>query len=138
MLSTGELLVNDSITISGPGSASLAVWGNATSRVFHIASGKTVTISDLTVGNGQYGPFPLAANAGGGIYNDHAILAVSNCTITGNWATYRRRHLQRRRVSGSATLTVTNSDVSSNHARFGGGGIYNNGQVRQRDADCHQ
>src|SRR6266849_5575211 len=44
-LTSGELLVNDSITISGPGANTLAVNGNAASRVFHIASGKTVTIS---------------------------------------------------------------------------------------------
>src|SRR6266566_9429187 len=36
-LSSGELLVNDSITISGPGVDILAVDANHASRVFHIA-----------------------------------------------------------------------------------------------------
>ena len=47
-LTSGELLVTKSVTISGPGTATLTVDGNATSRVFHIGPGKTVSISGLT------------------------------------------------------------------------------------------
>jgi hypothetical protein len=46
-LTSGELLVGKSITISGPGATSLTVNGNHISRVLHIASGRTVTISGL-------------------------------------------------------------------------------------------
>src|SRR5438093_327501 len=35
-LTSGELVVNKSITISGPGADQLSVNGNAASRVFHI------------------------------------------------------------------------------------------------------
>src|SRR5438105_566681 len=52
-LTTGELLVDKSVTINGDGADVLAVDGNATSRVFQIGSGKTVTISDLTIRNGH-------------------------------------------------------------------------------------
>ena len=52
-LTSGELLVARSITISGPGAENLAVNGNNQSRVFHIASGQTVTISGLTITNGH-------------------------------------------------------------------------------------
>ena len=52
-LTTAELLVDKSVTISGPGADNLAVNGNAKSRVFYIASGKTVTMSDLTITNGN-------------------------------------------------------------------------------------
>ncbi len=41
-LTSGELLVNNSVTISGPGASVLAVNANAKSRVFHIAPGKTL------------------------------------------------------------------------------------------------
>lgn len=44
-LTSGELLVDKSVTISGPGAANLALDGDATSRVFHIGPGKTVSIS---------------------------------------------------------------------------------------------
>src|SRR5712692_10497848 len=43
-LTTGELLVDKSVTINGVGADLLAVDGNATSRVFQIGSGETVTI----------------------------------------------------------------------------------------------
>src|SRR5438874_10074153 len=52
-LTSGELLVNQDTTISGPGSENLAVNGNDNSRVFHIGSGRTVTISGLTITNGH-------------------------------------------------------------------------------------
>src|SRR5438874_5720810 len=75
-LTSGELLVGTSITISGPGAANLAVNGNATSRVFHIGSGRTVTISGLTVTNGNANKQTVLD--GGGIYNDHATLTLNN------------------------------------------------------------
>jgi hypothetical protein len=51
-LTTGELLVDKSVTISGPGPAHLAVDANLTSRVFHVSGGVTVAISGLTISNG--------------------------------------------------------------------------------------
>ena len=79
-LTSGELLVARSITIAGPGAENLAVNGNNQSRVFHIASGQTVTISGLTITNGH------ASDSGGGIYNDHAVLILDDCTISDNSA----------------------------------------------------
>ena len=52
-LTSGELLVDKSVTISGPAAASLAVDGNSNSRVFHIAAGTTVTTSGLTISHGN-------------------------------------------------------------------------------------
>src|SRR5438552_10631198 len=51
-LTSGELLVDKAITISGPGAENFAVNGNAKSTVFHIAPAQTVTISGLTITNG--------------------------------------------------------------------------------------
>ena len=65
-LTRGQLVVDNSVTISGPGADQLSVNGNAASRVFYIASGKTVTISGLTITNGN-----ATGGNGGGIYNDH-------------------------------------------------------------------
>ena len=52
-LTTGQLVVGNSVTISGPGANNLTVDGNANDRVFYISSGKTVTIDGLTVTNGH-------------------------------------------------------------------------------------
>jgi len=71
-LTSGELLVNDSITISGPGTANLAVDGNTDGRVFHVAPGRAVTISALTIRNGNANGESFPDDSGGGVYNDHA------------------------------------------------------------------
>ena len=60
-LTSGELLVSKSITISGPGATNLGVNANAKSRVFHIAPGKTVAISALTITNGYANNQPVLA-----------------------------------------------------------------------------
>src|SRR6266699_3875226 len=125
-LTSGELVVNNSLTISGSGAANLAVSGNAASRVFHISSGKTVTISGLTITNGLVsGTFP--ANAGAGIYNDHGNLTVSNCTVSGNSTSNGLGGgILNAGSNGIATLTINNSPLSGNSA-FQGGGITNDG-----------
>jgi N-acetylneuraminic acid mutarotase len=117
-LTSGELLVNHSITISGPGADNLAVNGNANSTVFHIATGETVIISGLTISNGS-------AGSGGGIHNDHAALTLNNCTITGNsgGGIYNDAQYMEGEPLG-ALLGVNNCLVTGNS----GGGIYNNAE----------
>ena len=62
-LTSGQLLVDKSVTINGAGAKVLAIDGNATSRVFQTVTGaKTVSISGLTIRNGQL-------SQGGGILN---------------------------------------------------------------------
>jgi hypothetical protein len=115
-LTSGELLVAKNITISGPGAENLAVNGNNQSRVFHIASGETVTISGLTITNGH------VSDSGGGIYNDHAVLILNDCTISDNSATGNLGggiHNDGKNI-GHATLQINNSLITNNS-----GGIYN-------------
>jgi len=75
-LSTGELVVDKSLTMNGPGSDNLIVGGNRPSRVFHVSSGVIVTLSDLTITNG--------ASDIGGVRS--ATLTLNNCTVSGNSA----------------------------------------------------
>jgi hypothetical protein len=94
----------------------LAVDANHASRVFYIASGNDVTISGLTITNGS-APSP---QFGGGIYNDHAILTINNCTISGNSASYGYGGgIGNEGYQGTATLTVHNSTLSGNSAASG-------------------
>jgi Right handed beta helix region len=111
-LTSGQLNVNKDITISGAAVNQLAVDGNAQSRVFYINPGKTVTINGLTVKNG-------ASDDGAGIYNNQAVLTVSNCTISGNSADIDGGGI----YNYAAALTVNNCSISGNS----GGGIYNLG-----------
>ena len=144
-LTSGQLVVDKSITISGPGANQLAVNGNAASRVFSISSGKTVTISGLTITNG------LASgsdNHGGGIFNS-GTLTVSNSTISGNSVAPDGSvggqgggifNFNDCNCSTNAILTVSNSTISGNSAADGGeggglgGGILNWGTATVTDS----
>ena len=127
-LTSGELLISNSVNIIGPGPGVLAVNGNGTNRVFYIGAGKTVVISGLTVTNGAATSNPFPGFSGGGIYNDHATLTVSNCTISGNSATggFGGGIFHAAADSVSGPLTIVNTTLSGNTAPQGGA-IYNYG-----------
>jgi hypothetical protein len=123
-LTSGELVIDKNVTIDGTGAATLAVDGNAASRVLYIAPGKLVTISGLTIRNGAANDTSSFFTAiGGGIYNDRATLTLSNCSITGNTAVYYGGGI----YNDSGTLTLNNSAVSGNSGPALGGGIYSGG-----------
>lgn len=120
-LTSGELLVEKNVIISGPGAEALAVDGNASSRVFHIEPGKIVSISGLTFTNGS-----TDSENGGGILNDHATLTMSNCAVQNSYAISNRGGgIYNDGSAGSAELTILNSTISKNITSFAGGGIYN-------------
>jgi len=114
-LTSGELLVDTSVIINGPGADVLAVDGNMASRVFQTVTGaKTVSISGLTIRNGKGGE-------GGGIENaDTVTLTIINSTLSGNTAGLGGG------VFNSGRVTIVSSTFSSNMASEGGG-IYNSG-----------
>src|SRR6266487_5433269 len=125
-LTSGELLVDKSVTINGPGSDNLTVDGNHASRVFHVSRWVSAAIAGLTITNGS-----AEGDGGGGIHNDHATLAVDNCTVSGNHAAWGGG-VCNDGSNGSATLTVTNSTFSGNsvaapYSVGSGGGIFNSG-----------
>src|SRR6266545_470214 len=96
-LTSGELLVNESVTISG-----------------------------LTITNGSASGGTYPNNSGGGIFNDHAALTVNNCALSGNSTSNKRGGiLNWGALSGNATLTINDSTLSGNSATYGGGGIFN-------------
>jgi hypothetical protein len=114
-LTSGVLLVDKSVTINGPGADMLAVDGNATSRVFQIASGETVTISGFTIRNGH------AGTTGGGVDNENnATVTITSCTISSNTAGLGGG------MFNGGPLTIGSTTLSDNSAS-NGGGIYNDG-----------
>ncbi len=124
LLTNGQLLVSNSVTIVGAGPATLTVDGDTASRVFRVANAVTATISSLTISNGL-----AALNFGGGIYNDHSILTVSNCVVSGNFSTLDGGGIYNDgSSSGSAKLILIASTLSGNEAG-NGGGIYNSGAL---------
>ena len=112
-LITGELLVNRSVTINGPGADLLAVDGNAAGVVFQVMSTGPVTISDLTIKNGH-------AGSGGGIFNGGVgTLTIINSALSGNIADFGGG------VYNGGSLNIVNSTISGNTANTEGAGVYN-------------
>jgi hypothetical protein len=77
-----------------------------------------------------------SAHVGGGIYNSHSASTVSNCTLSGNSASYGDGGIFHVGINGSATLSVTNSTLSGNSGPSGRGHL----QLRslQHDVGCPQ
>ena len=115
-LTSGEIIIQDSLILAGSGISQLAISGNNTSRIFNIEFG-AVIIESLILQDG------FSTGNGGAIYNPYNnLLMVNNSTLAGNTA----------QAGGaiynySATLMVSNSTLSSNKANSNGGAIYNSG-----------
>lgn len=120
-LTQGQLDINKSLTISGPGGASLAISGGNASIVFKVEAGITATISGVTIKNG--GTF---CGNGGGIYNS-GTLTVSDSVFSGNGNPY-----QGGAIFNAGSLTVGNSVFSGNGVNgcnFYGAAVFNAGTL---------
>ena len=118
-LTTGEILIDKNLTISGPGATELAVSGNSSSRVFNVGGSRTVVISGLTVSGGK-------ATSGGGILTGNSSsLTLTATTVTGNTA-FKGGGIS---PGLGSSLTLSGSTVTNNIAtvaglQSGGGGIF--------------
>jgi hypothetical protein len=74
-LTSGELVIDQNITISGPGSNSLTVRPSSGSffRVFDVMPSHSITIQGITISSGYAG-----SAQGGGIYLDEDVTADHN------------------------------------------------------------
>ncbi|MES1264447.1 MAG: hypothetical protein ABUU24_02210, partial [Variovorax sp.] len=116
-LTTGQLVVADSVDIQGPGAGALSVSGNDVSRVFYLYNNLgpiDITISGLTVTGGS------AAN-GAGIANIRENLLLDGVLLTGNHATSNGGGLWG--DSTSTSLTIRDCTITGNTAA-NGAGIY--------------
>jgi hypothetical protein len=120
-LTSAELLIDKSITVTGPGPEMLAVsrTSNTQFRVLQVTQlGRTVNIESLKISNGDAG-----FDYGGGILNNQATLTISNCSVVDNIASGGGGVYN----SDGGSLTIVNSTVSGNDAGGGqnpsGGGV---------------
>jgi hypothetical protein len=121
VLTSGELFISAYVTILGPGPRLLAIDGNGSRRVFHVSGTNNLVkavISGLTITNGF-------ASFGGGIWNDHATLTLTNCVIAGNRNSgiYNDASVSTR----EANLTLKACTIVGNTSAGNGGGVYNYG-----------
>src|SRR6266568_2127661 len=135
-LTSGELFVNNNVTISGPGANMLTITRNSAThfRIFHILQ-HTVTIEGLSITNGLAPG--NAPGPGGGIFcddeesnNETLAVTVNNCVISGNTAGAKDATggggicFAARNGFAHSTLTVSNCTISGNSSGYNGGGIY--------------
>src|SRR5438105_4137833 len=134
-LTTGELVLEKSLDIIGPGPKNVVISGNGTSRVFNISPGITTTVSGLTIrdgrtSNGISSSSILSAGGsagpGGGLYNRgtltlNACMFISNATGDGGHGT-----------NGSNGVGDGGSGFPGSAGGPGGsgGGIYNEGILK--------
>ncbi|HZY41156.1 MAG TPA: choice-of-anchor Q domain-containing protein, partial [Anaerolineae bacterium] len=113
---------NPIISIIGAGAASTIIDANQIDRVLRIDSGRTVSISGVTIRNG-YSP----VSDGGGIWNNGS-LTVSSSTISGNHA------VRGGGIFDEHSLTVLNSIISQNMSDHAGGGLLSLGDLNVRNS----
>ncbi len=117
-LTTGQLLITDSVDVQGPGAAVISVSGNNTSRVFYLYNSTAniaISMSGLTITGGN-------ANDGGGIKNKDEDLTLNRVTLSGNTSTDDGGGLW---ADGFyMDLTIIDSIISGNTSSSEGGGIY--------------
>ena len=123
-LTSGELAVDKSVIIAGPGAGLLMVQRSTMAntpdfRVFEILPGRAVTIQGLTISNG-HPPGGNPSEPGGGIYNNSGTLTLSDCTLMDNRADQAGGG-----IYNTGTLTMSDCTLIRNRADEVGGGIAN-------------
>lgn len=87
LLTLGELVIDQPLTITGPGQAALTISGGDTQRILSIPATGALTASGLTFsqGKGQYDP-GLGVEAAGVVINYSGSFAFTDCTFSDNHA----------------------------------------------------
>jgi hypothetical protein len=125
---TGAYVVTGNLTIIGPGAGKLTLDAQLGDlNVFYVEANATVTLSGLTLANGNGGN-------GGDIWNQ-GDLTMSDCTITGVQELFR--HLRRRHLQ----LRFQHPDAGRLHSRgqlrHRGGGVWHR-QCQHDRGDAQQ
>jgi predicted outer membrane repeat protein/parallel beta-helix repeat protein len=139
---TSTLTVNDAVTIQGPGAGVVAIDGTDTYAIFELnaGTGEDVTISGLTLKNGNAGNGAAIYNddegdltvdgvvfdgndtssGGGAIWQNAGVLTVLNSTFTGNTSVDYGGAIYANYLTGP--LTITGSTFTGNESTGQGGG----------------
>ena len=120
----GELIINKDLSIEGIGTnptldANKTTGSKPAHRIFKVASGKTLTLKNLTLKGGRVEAF---GEPGGGAIDAEGTLTMTDCTVTDNRTEYGNGGGG---IYAGSTLTMTNCTIKNNEATSSsGGGIY--------------
>ena len=125
--------VTGNLSIEGPTTKTVTIKRNvaAAFRIFTIDPGLTISMSNLTITNGQT---DIALGGGGGIYNRGSQLTVRNCVVTGNTSNHGGGIWNTGATGHPGSLVLINSTISGNVVQpagqsdqVEGGGVFNSG-----------
>jgi hypothetical protein len=134
-LTSGQISVSKSVTITGAGARGTTISGTGQSRVFEV-TGSTVSISGVTVTGGDGFDAPGGtAGGGGGILVDGGALTLADSTVTGNQT---MGFGEGSGIQADGSLTVLRSTISFNNGpgsdRAGGIGFAGGGMLQVADS----
>jgi len=130
LLTLGQLVVSDDVSIAGVGQTTTIIDGNASDRVFEIQAGVGSEFSDVTIQDGY-------AARGGGIFASGATLVLTDSTVSGNTASDTGGGIFSRAGDApyfSPSLTLIRSTVSGNTASITSGIHWRHGYVTLTDS----
>jgi uncharacterized repeat protein (TIGR01451 family) len=125
LLTGGELVFNNGVTVRGQTARATVIDGGGNDRIFNLSSGTTVSVSGLTFTGGFAGPSSTTPTGdGGAIASDGGLtLNLDHTVFSGNSASFGGGALNMPFESGSpgarGTVTITNSTFSDNKVTGG-------------------
>ncbi|MFK7800507.1 MAG: choice-of-anchor Q domain-containing protein [Anaerolineae bacterium] len=126
-LASGRLTLVEGISIDASNLENkITVSGNYQSKIFHVSSGASVTLTNLTLisGTAQLGGGSCENACGGAIYSDiDTNVLVIDSEVMGNLASGGGG------IFNGGTMHISGTIVTGNVANFEGGGIHNEGAM---------
>ncbi len=138
-----RLTINKSLNLIGDSAATTIIDGGGLGQVIRITATVTVTLTNLTIRNGQSAGGSQVDHWGGGIHADHATLTLNNSVVTGNhsgggggccgeggggiYVGHGALTLNHTLVTSNTTGTPSDNSIGGSQGGPGGdgGGIYN-------------
>lgn len=118
---SGDLDINESVTIRGEGPQRTRIIASNEDRVFHVVRGEQVTLVDLRIEGGN------VEDDGGGLLNDgESLTHLERVAVIDNEAKYSGGIGN---LTPYGRLTLVDVEVRGNHARSSNGGVGNAGTL---------
>ncbi len=114
---TGDLNLTSSLTLTGAGASATIIDAHQLDRLFDVAVGSIVTLSNLTLRDGKVN------DTGGGLQNQ-GTTTLNNDVISGNQTLGGSSGGGIANITG--TMTLNNTQVLDNQADGNAGGVFNN------------
>jgi hypothetical protein len=141
---TGDLDITDDLIINGAGETTTIIDGNFIDRVFDVHSPAQVTLSNMTITNGQPRGAPGVEYDAGGMLNAGTV-TLSNITFLRNRAGFYGGSVGGLENDGTATLThvtfvqnhAADERLTDGFSAGSIGGMYNRGTATLTDVTFH-